>query len=303
MTSYSEFSNKEKSEEEDESREENRRLQEGRFYENERIQFHRKEIKEAQEALRNKNRRKYKKQLKIAYLKCIDWLKDYESWNPIFFKSEHPNVHLFEKTLDDGTLLIKARGPVKYWSAFDFARTQMDTNYITRIEWDVDLEDIRLVEIIDKAAELQHVPMNKGRAQMPAKLSVVWYRVKTPKLAKALNVWDRDFCCIQYWALKKDGSIIIINQSTEHDKYPTGKAAERSCVRAETTCVIYIKERKRKDPNDKEEPTLYIEMAGWVKPNGWLSEKVASWLKLKMAQRLVFFSNECWANAKTRSKN
>lgn len=248
---------------------------------------------------RDKRHRRLKRQLKNASAECAEWLKTDEGWTPVPFDDKHPTIHLFEKQMEGGCYLLKARGPVKYWDPFDFARTQMDTNHITRMKWDQDLEDIKIVETIGQAAELQQVPLDSPSV-MPDKLSVIWYRTKTPTMAKLLNVWDRDFCCIQYWSLKRDGSILIVGQSTEHARYPSDKANEYSCVRGETTCTMLIKKREKSDPKDPEEPTLFVEMAAWVKPNGWVPEKVIAWFKHRMAERILFFSNECWNNATTK---
>ncbi len=234
-----------------------------------------------------KKQQRIKGEVRATNTKCINWLRGKEGWNPVAYGGDS-RVQIFEQTLEDGAYLVKSRGPVKHWDAWTFAQKNMDTNHVSRVSWDTDIADIKKVETIDRAEELNQVPPHIGINTMPGKIDVIWYKVAVPTVASALGIWPRDFCCWQYWALKGDGSILITSSSTFHE---SRAAAEEGCVRGETMCAMYITPL---EPSvgaiDLEEPTIYVTMVAYVKPNGLIPSSVISWYRHRMGERIEFFS-------------
>ena len=236
---------------------------------------------------KKKRHRRIRAEVKEKNPQCIKWIMEDEGWIPVEYGGDS-RVQIFEKTLDDGAYLIKSRGPVKQWDVGTFAYKNMDTNHLSRVRWDTDIEEIRNVETILKATEVDQVPESVGVQRMPGKIEVIWYKVAVPKIASTVGIWPRDFCCWQYWSLKKDSSILITSSSTFHENKP---AAEEGCVRGETTCTMHIAPIEQgKGKPDPEEPTIYVTMVAYVKPNGMIPSSVISWYRHRMGERIEFFS-------------
>ena len=234
-----------------------------------------------------KRHRRIKKEVKEKNSQCIEWIKEDEGWEPVEYSGDK-RVQIFEKTLENGVYLVKSRGPVCKWDAGTFAYKNMDTNHLSRVRWDTDIAEIRNVETIMKAEVADQVPQEIGLDNMPGKIDVIWYKVAVHPVASALGIWPRDFCCWQYWDLKKDSSILITSSSTFHEKKAV---AEEGCVRGETTCAMYIKPIQPGEGElDPKEPTIYVTMVAYVKPNGMIPAKVISWYKHRMGERIEFFS-------------
>ena len=242
--------------------------------------------------------------LKKAKKEVIIWLKDdILPWKEVDF-TKSKDIKLYECQQEDGCYLLKATGPIWHWDLGEFIKMQMDTNMNTRLNWDTDLSDIRIVEQLKPAMIPTPYQPSFGShsTTMPAMASVSYFKVALPKAVSLLSLgqlWPRDVMCAQHWAIRKKGDVLIISQSIDNPYKTVEKSRQEGFIRATQTSVMYIKPIK--GTGNEDEPTLMLTMAARVYPNGWIPASVLGFYKERLAERITYFT-QCHFLSKTKSE-
>lgn len=189
--------------------------------------------------------------------------------------SELPIHFLDTAKQEDPVYTIMASGLITGKYANDLARAHMDCNKISRLAWDKELSDIGLLETIHRD-DARNISLT------------VQYAEHTPSIP---GVAKREFVYFQ-WAYgapttknKRDKSWILIARHTDHPRRPVHPTP----VRALSLSVMLLEPLEPDRTSGLlESPRTNVTIMAWVQPGGWISDKIATLYKTKLADRIKF---------------